>query len=73
MAQYLPYIQVTISVLLIIFILFKHKSSALGGAFGGGDVNVFQTKRGMNKFLHYGSIVLAVLFFVSSVVGLLYK
>jgi protein translocase SecG subunit len=73
MTQYLPYIQVTISVLLIVFILFQHKGSALGGAFGGGDANVFQSKRGMNKFLHYGSVILAILFFVSSVVGLLFQ
>lgn len=70
MTQYLPYVQAVISVLLIIFILLQHKGSALGGAFGG-DGNVYKSKRGLDGFLHNGSIVLAILFFVSSVVGLI--
>jgi len=74
MTQYIPIIQAIISVLLIVFILMQHKGSALGGAFGGSsDGNVYKSKRGMDSFLHYGSIVLAVLFFISSVVGLIWQ
>ncbi len=70
MTQYIPIIQAIISILLIVFILLQHKGSALGSAFGG-DGNVYKSKRGMAGFLHYGSVVLAVLFLVSSIIGLL--
>ena len=72
MTQYIPIIQAIISILLIVFILLQHKGSALGSAFGG-DGNVYKSKRGLSGFLHNGSIVLAVLFFISSIAGLLVK
>ena len=72
MQQYLPIIQAVISVLLIVFILLQHKGSALGSAFGG-DGNIYKSKRGLEGFLHTGSIVLAVLFLASAVISLLLK
>ncbi|MFA4930376.1 MAG: preprotein translocase subunit SecG [Patescibacteria group bacterium] len=70
MPTYYQIAQIVVSVLLILFILLQHKSSALGGVFGG-DGNVYKSKRGLDKFLHWGTIVLATLFIVSSVVNLL--
>ncbi|MBU0647843.1 preprotein translocase subunit SecG [Patescibacteria group bacterium] len=70
MPTYLQIIQIVLSVLLIIFIILQNKASALGGVFGG-ETNVYQSKRGVENFLHWGTVVLAILFVVSSVVNLL--
>lgn len=70
MKEYLQIAQVAVSVLMIIFILLQQKGSALGGVFGG-DSNVFQRKRGLEKFLHWGTIVLSVFFLSLSVSNLL--
>lgn len=70
MPTYYQIAQIAVSVLLIIFIILQQKGSALGGVFGG-EGNVYQSKRGLDKFLHWGTIVLSVLFIVSSVVNLL--
>lgn len=70
MKQYLQIAQVAVSVLMIIFILLQQKGSALGGMFGGEN-SVFQRKRGIEKFLHWGTIVLAILFLSLSVSNLL--
>ena len=57
-------IQIIISVLLILSILFQNKGAGLGETFGGGGGggNVYQTKRGFDKFLFAATIVLAILF-----------
>ncbi len=70
MQQYLSYGQLVISVLMIVFIILQHKGSALGGVFGG-ESNVYQSKRGMEKFLHWGTIVLAFLFIATAIAGLI--
>lgn len=54
--------QAVISVLLVVSILLQNRGSGLGGAFGGGDLSNYYTKRGMEKFLVYATIALAVLF-----------
>lgn len=62
--------QVIISILLIIVILLQNKGAALGSVFGGSG-SVFLTKRGIEKKLFVLTIILAVLFFVNSVLNLL--
>jgi preprotein translocase subunit SecG len=55
-------IQIVLSVVLIIVILLQQKGSGLGGVFGGSS-NIYSTKRGLDKVLHYATIVVAFLFF----------
>lgn len=55
-------IQVVLSVLLVLLILLQQKGSGLSGVFGGSS-NVYSTKRGVDKILHYGTIALAIIFF----------
>lgn len=71
----LPYVQVTISILLVLSILLQQTGAAVGagGAFGGGDNNTASTRRGLEKTLLKVSIYLAVLFFLSAVLALLIK
>lgn len=66
----LPIVQATISLLLIITILFQRRGAALSATFGGGDSVIKHTKRGFEKFLFIFSIVLASLFIVSSFASL---
>lgn len=63
-------IQLVLSVLLIIVILLQQKGAGLSGIFGGSS-NVYSTKRGVDKFLHWGTIVIAVVFFGVALLRLL--
>ena len=54
-------IQITFAVLLIIAILLQNRGSGLGSAFGG-EGNVYRTKRGVEKYLFYATIIFAILF-----------
>lgn len=53
--------QVIVSVLLVLFILLQEKGVGLGAAFGGGG-EFYRSKRGIDKFLFIGTVVLTVLF-----------
>jgi preprotein translocase subunit SecG len=55
-------IQLVLSVLLIVIVLLQQKGSGLSGIFGGSS-NVYSTKRGFDKFLHWGTIALSIIFF----------
>jgi len=70
MAKILGIIQLIVSILLIAMILLQSRGSGLGGTFGGGG-EIFQTKRGIEKFLFYATIVFACIFIILSVVMLL--
>ncbi len=66
------YVQIAISVLLIAAVLLQQTSAGMGGAMGGDNFSAaFHTRRGAEKVLFYATIVLAVLFAVSSFVALL--
>ena len=69
----IPYIQIAISVLLILAILLQHSGAQNGGALGGSDSSgsVFHTRRGPEKFLFIATIVLGVLFAATSFLSLL--
>jgi protein translocase SecG subunit len=53
--------QIVVSVLLIVSILLQNRGSGLSSAFGG-DFGGYYTKRGMEKFLFYVSIILGIIF-----------
>ncbi len=66
----LLYVQIVVCVLVVISVLLQNRAEGLGKMFGGGG-EVFRTKRGLEKFLYYGTIFLAVLLVAISL--LLYK
>ena len=66
----LTYVQIAISVFLIVAVLLQQKGSGLSSTFGGGMME-YSTKRGAEKVIFYATIVLAVLFIGISVVRLL--
>lgn len=68
----LPYIQIVLSVVLIICILLQQTGAAMGGAFGGDNFSAgYHTRRGSERVLFYATIVLGVLLALSSFVTLL--
>jgi len=71
----LPYIQVVLSILLVIAILIQKSQAGVGGSFGGNDnFNAgFHTRRGFEQKLFYFTIALSVLFVVSSLLILVLK
>ena len=73
MKSLLPYIQIILSTLLVVAILLQRTGAQVGGAFGGGDnfSSAFHTRRGFEKGLFIGSIIIAVLFAASALVNLL--
>lgn len=67
----LPYVQITLSILLVAVILLQQRGSSLGGAFGGDNYSAtFNKRRGAEMFLFRASIVIAVLFVLSAIVSL---
>lgn len=62
MQKIINFTQIVVSVAVIVLILLQNKGSGLGTVFGGGDGNVFHTKRGAEKWLFYATIVSVVLF-----------
>ena len=68
---YLPYIQIAISLLLIIAIMLQQRGSSLGGAFGNdASGTTFYTRRGAEKWLFQATIGLAILFALSAFAAL---
>ncbi|BFD24739.1 MAG: preprotein translocase subunit SecG [Candidatus Parcubacteria bacterium] len=62
--------QLVISIFLILAVLLQNRGTGLGSTFGGSG-GVYLTKRGLEKKLFIATIVLAVLFFVVSVLGII--
>lgn len=61
--------QVILSLLLVVTIILQQRGSEAGIAFGGGGES-FRSKRGLERFLFYATIVLAVLFAANSILTL---
>ncbi|MDD2257704.1 MAG: preprotein translocase subunit SecG [Patescibacteria group bacterium] len=62
--------QLVISLLLILVVLLQNRGTGLGSTFGGSG-GVYLTKRGLEKKLFIATIVLAILFFAVSVLGII--
>ncbi len=63
MKAILPFIQITVAILLIVFILLQQRGTALGSAFGGSEGGGFySTRRGIQKKIFWATIVCGVLF-----------
>ena len=70
MNQILFYSQIAVSVIIIILISIQQRGAALGAGFGGGG-EVYSTKRGAQKKIHYATIATATVFLVLGVLNVL--
>ncbi len=60
-------INILLSVLLIGGVLLQQSDAGMGGTFGGGDYAVgHHTKRGAEKVIFIGTIIVSILFAVTS-------
>ncbi|MBI5728736.1 MAG: preprotein translocase subunit SecG [Candidatus Magasanikbacteria bacterium] len=64
-------LQIVLAVLLVAIILLQQKGAGLSGVFGGTS-NIYSTKRGIDKILHYATIGVAIVFFGVSLARLFF-
>ena len=70
MNQILFYVQLAVSVILIVLVVIQQRGAALGAGFGGGG-EVYSTKRGAQKKIYYATIAVATVFLVLGVLNVL--
>jgi len=70
MQQIFNIVLIVLAAILVVLILLQQRGSGLGSAFGG-EGNVYTTKRGVEKFLFVATIIVAILFFGTSLANLL--
>jgi len=75
MITLLPYIQIILAILMVAAILIQRSEAGAGGAFGGADNwNAgYHTKRGFEKFIFNATIILAILFAITSLAALVLR
>lgn len=64
-------VHILVSVTLIGLILLQNSKGGLGGGLGSGEI--YRSRRGAEKIVFTGTIVFAVLFFVTSILNLLVR
>ena len=69
MKEYLPIAQIITSILLIVFILLQQRGTSLGSSFGGQG-GFYSTRRGLEKKIFWGTIILGVLFLALALLNL---
>ncbi len=69
----LPFIQITLAVLLVASVLLQQRGSSLGGAFGGDNFSsAFHKRRGAELFLFKFTIGISILFVLAALVNILF-
>jgi preprotein translocase subunit SecG len=70
--QVLPYVQIGLSILIIVSVILQRTGASLGGAFGADNFSSgFHTRRGLERTLFTATIVLGILFAASALLNLL--
>lgn len=59
-------------VFMVLFILLQSRGAGLGASFGG-ESNFYRSRRGGEKVIYQGTIVTAIIFVLSVVLGILSK
>jgi preprotein translocase subunit SecG len=72
MRQYLTIFQVIVSILLILTILIQEKGVGLSATFGGGG-EFYRSKRGIDNILFIVTVVLSILFVLTSIAFIFVK
>ncbi|HEX2033264.1 MAG TPA: preprotein translocase subunit SecG [Chloroflexota bacterium] len=64
-------VQIVLALTLTGVILLQVKSAGLGSAFGGSDASIYTSRRGIDRILFQFTIVLSVVFLLTSIIILL--
>jgi protein translocase SecG subunit len=71
-ANLLPYIQLFLALLLVIIIVLQRSGDGIEGALGGTASTMTQSaRRGGEKVMFYITIIIAILFVASAIIGIL--
>jgi len=65
---YLYLAQIIIAIALSVLVLLQTRDAGLGNMFGGGDMGVYKTRRGVEKTLFNATIGLGIVFMLLAVV-----
>ncbi|MEK7099335.1 MAG: preprotein translocase subunit SecG [Patescibacteria group bacterium] len=68
----LTYFQVVVSILLVVAILLQRRGGGLSPVLGGSG-GFYRTRRGVERVLFVGTIILAVLFLAGAVVNIIVR
>lgn len=63
--------QIIVSIILIALIILQERSSGLSGVLGGSAGTPYQTRRGVEKMIYWGTIVFAAVFVLLALASLL--
>ncbi|MEK7542573.1 MAG: preprotein translocase subunit SecG [Patescibacteria group bacterium] len=55
-------VEILVAIFLVVFVLLQQRGTALGSSFGGDSGGFFGARRGVQKYLYWGSIMLGILF-----------
>ena len=69
----LPFVQIGLAFILILSIVLQQSGAGIGGALGGSDGTLHHTRRGLEKFLFYFTMVIGFLFAISALLPLFIK
>jgi preprotein translocase subunit SecG len=67
---YLNIVQIIMSIALIVLAVMQSRGAGLGRMFGS-DSSIYRTRRGVEKTMYNLTIILAVIFFITSLVSVL--
>ena len=68
----MPYIQIGLSILIIVLVLLQQSDADLGGTFGGSDnLSASRTRRGSEKYIFNATIVVGILFATTAIIALI--
>ena len=71
LANFLPYIQVALAVVLTALVLIQQSEGSLGAAFGGDSLGgQHRTRRGAELYIFRATIIVSVLFVLSALAHL---
>lgn len=65
--SFIVFLQAVLGVLMTLSILLQHRASGLSATFGGSDTSFVQ-RRGAERVLYQGTIILSIAFFALTIV-----
>lgn len=71
--MFIPILQIIVSIAIVTLILLQERGGGMSGIFGGGGDSggmLYNTRRGFEKFVFWGTIILSVVFVALAVVSL---
>jgi preprotein translocase subunit SecG len=60
--------QIILAITIMVLVMVQAKDAGMGNVFGGGDMGVARTRRGVEKTLFNATIVVGILFLLLSLV-----